>query len=34
MQGYCPLAKGRILEEPQIVRIAEKHGKSAAQVGK
>ncbi|KAE9551263.1 hypothetical protein FO519_005520 [Halicephalobus sp. NKZ332] len=30
--GYCPLAKGRILNLDQIQKIAKKHGKTAAQI--
>uniref|UniRef100_A0A914WYD9 NADP-dependent oxidoreductase domain-containing protein n=1 Tax=Plectus sambesii TaxID=2011161 RepID=A0A914WYD9_9BILA len=30
--GYCPLAKGKILDEEVIKRVATKHNKTAAQV--
>ena len=30
--GYSPLARGKILDDPAIARIGEKHGVSAAQV--
>ncbi|XP_013403318.1 uncharacterized protein LOC106168704 [Lingula anatina] len=31
-EGYCPLAKGRILNEPIVVEIAQQHNKTPAQV--
>lgn len=31
-QGYCPLAKGTILTEPPILRLAEKYQRSPAQI--
>jgi len=31
-EGYCPLAKGKILNEPPVVRVAKKLQKSPAQV--
>lgn len=31
-QGYCPLGKGLILDEPKITEIAKRHNKSPAQV--
>ena len=30
--AYCPLARGRIGGQPELVAIAERHGKSAAEV--
>jgi diketogulonate reductase-like aldo/keto reductase len=30
--GYCPLARGRILDEPTLIDIAAAHGKSVPQV--
>jgi 2,5-diketo-D-gluconate reductase B len=30
--GYCPLARGRILDAPALIEIAAAHGKSVAQV--
>lgn len=30
--AYCPLARGKVFDEPVIVRVAEKHGRSPAQV--
>ncbi|MDB5601367.1 MAG: 2,5-diketo-D-gluconate reductase [Xanthobacteraceae bacterium] len=30
--GYCPLARGRILDQPKLIEIAAAHGKSVAQV--
>ncbi len=30
--AYCPLARGRIADQPALTAIAERHGKSAAQV--
>jgi 2,5-diketo-D-gluconate reductase B len=32
LTAYCPLAKGRVLNEPVLTRIGRRHGKSAAQV--
>ncbi len=32
IQGYCPLAKGTILDEEPIKRIATKHNRSPAQI--
>lgn len=32
MQAWSPLKKGRILDEPAIVKIAEKYGKTPAQI--
>ena len=32
LQGYCPLAKGRILSEEPILRIANKHRRTPAQI--
>lgn len=32
LTAYAPLARGRVFEEPTIRRIAERHGKSPAQV--
>jgi diketogulonate reductase-like aldo/keto reductase len=32
MQAYTPLARGRKLDDPRLTAIAQKHGKSAAQV--
>ena len=31
-QGYCPLAKGAILDKPPVVEIAKRLGKTPAQV--
>ena len=31
-QGYCPLAKGTILDKPPVVEIARRLGKTPAQV--
>lgn len=31
-QGYCPLAKGRILTEVPILNMAKKYGKTPAQI--
>ncbi|XP_076829801.1 putative oxidoreductase ZK1290.5 isoform X2 [Brachyhypopomus gauderio] len=31
-QGYCPLAKGQALLHPLILQLAEKYGRSAAQI--
>ena len=31
-QGYCPLAKGAILDKPPVVEIANRLGKTPAQV--
>eukprot|EP00095_Tigriopus_kingsejongensis_P004165 maker-scaffold53_size449031-snap-gene-0.14 protein:Tk04165 transcript:maker-scaffold53_size449031-snap-gene-0.14-mRNA-1 annotation:"hypothetical protein DAPPUDRAFT_51643" len=31
-EGYCPLAKGRILDHPQVVNIANKLNKTPAQI--
>lgn len=31
-EAWSPLASGRILDDPVVLRLAEKHGKSAAQV--
>ncbi|WP_342526104.1 aldo/keto reductase [Chryseomicrobium sp. FSL W7-1435] len=30
--SWSPLSRGRLLEEPSLVRLAEKHGKSTAQI--
>ena len=30
--AYCPLARGRIADQPALVAIAERHGKSVAQI--
>lgn len=30
--GYCPLARGRVLDEPTLTEIAAAHGRSVAQV--
>jgi 2,5-diketo-D-gluconate reductase B len=30
--AYCPLARGRIADQPELVAIAKRHGKSVAQV--
>lgn len=32
LTAYCPLAKGRVLDDPTLIRIGERYGKSAAQV--
>ncbi len=32
IEGYSPLATGKILNDPEIARIAEKYGKSVAQI--
>ena len=32
LTAYMPLAKGRVAQEPTLIEIAERHGKSAAQV--
>ncbi|XP_059099635.1 uncharacterized oxidoreductase ZK1290.5-like isoform X2 [Tigriopus californicus] len=31
-EGYCPLAKGRILDDPVVVQVSQKNGKTPAQV--
>jgi diketogulonate reductase-like aldo/keto reductase len=31
VQGYCPLGKGRCLQDPTVTAIAKKHGCSTAQ---
>jgi 2,5-diketo-D-gluconate reductase B len=30
--AYCPLARGRIADQPELVAIAKRHGKSVAQI--
>jgi 2,5-diketo-D-gluconate reductase B len=30
--AYCPLARGRIGDQPELVAVARRHGKSVAQV--
>jgi 2,5-diketo-D-gluconate reductase B len=30
--AYCPLARGRVADQPALVAIAERHGKSVAQI--
>ncbi|MGE5200942.1 MAG: aldo/keto reductase [Acidobacteriota bacterium] len=30
--AYCPLARGRLMQHPAVLRVAMKHGKSATQV--
>jgi 2,5-diketo-D-gluconate reductase B len=30
--GYCPLARGRIADQPALAAIAKRHGKSVAQI--
>jgi diketogulonate reductase-like aldo/keto reductase len=32
VEGYCPLAKGNVLQEPAVLSIARKHGQHAATV--
>ena len=32
IQGYCPLAKGAILDKPPVVEVARRLGKTPAQV--
>ena len=32
MTAYCPLARGKILDDPTIARIADAHGKNVAQI--
>jgi diketogulonate reductase-like aldo/keto reductase len=32
LTGYCPLARGQRLDHPQLIAIADKHGKTPAQV--
>lgn len=33
VEGYSPLAKGQILSDPTILKIAEKYGRTPAQIG-
>jgi diketogulonate reductase-like aldo/keto reductase len=33
LTAYCPLARGRVVDDPTLTRIGGKYGKSAAQVG-
>ena len=32
LTAYCPIARGRVVDDPTLVRIGEAHGKSATQV--
>lgn len=32
LTAYCPLARGRVFEDPTLARIAQRHGKTAGQV--
>lgn len=32
LTGYCPLGRGRLIEDPVLIETGRKHGKSAAQV--
>ncbi|XP_034468982.1 glyoxal reductase isoform X2 [Hippoglossus hippoglossus] len=31
-QGYCPLAKGQVLSSPTIIQVAQKYGRTPAQI--
>uniref|UniRef100_A0AAV2JQB0 NADP-dependent oxidoreductase domain-containing protein n=1 Tax=Knipowitschia caucasica TaxID=637954 RepID=A0AAV2JQB0_KNICA len=31
-EGYCPLAKGQLLDEPKVLHMAEKHRRTPAQI--
>ncbi|XP_034038487.1 uncharacterized oxidoreductase YtbE [Thalassophryne amazonica] len=31
-EGYCPLAKGQVLNDPTIVKLAEKYDRTPAQI--
>ncbi len=33
LTAYCPLARGRFMDNPVVLRVAKKHGKTANQVG-
>ena len=32
LTAYCPLARGRVFQDPTLARIAQRHGKTAGQV--